>query len=210
MACFTAGSRIAPPEGPQPLTELRPGDLVLTLDRGPCPVRDVLTTDLDHATLARRPELRPVVVDPSALGPGRPDRRMHLSPQPWVLMQADGREVLVHARHLAEELGLARIQNRRPNPLHYIHLLMAPHALVQVDGVWSESFHAGPEMLRMPGLARRLGAKGLVAPCSARVRPLLPRADLRRADAVTPCDRSEAGQDPRPPVAGHDRQASPG
>ncbi|RAP41040.1 hypothetical protein BYZ73_12655 [Rhodovulum viride] len=95
VAYFTAGSRIATPEGPQPLTELRPGDLVLTLDRGPCPVRDVLTTDLDPATLARHPELRPVVLEPSALGPGRPDRRMHPSPQHGVLMLADGREVLV-------------------------------------------------------------------------------------------------------------------
>ena len=39
IICFTAGTRILTPHGPRPVEDLRPGDLVITRDNGPQPLR---------------------------------------------------------------------------------------------------------------------------------------------------------------------------
>ncbi len=39
VACFTQGTLIETPQGPRAIEDIAPGDLVLTLDNGPQPVR---------------------------------------------------------------------------------------------------------------------------------------------------------------------------
>ncbi|PTW41665.1 Hint domain-containing protein [Rhodovulum kholense] len=183
LPCFAAGSRIATPDGPRRIERLRPGDLVETRDNGPRPVKSLLRSRVAPREMVANAALCPVRIAAGALGPGQPDRAMLLSRQHGVLMQApDGHEVMVRARHLAEELGLARLQPaRRSNPLLYLHLFLGTHELVCVDGVWSETLFIGPELRRSAGPLRRLfGAKPLPA-TARRVRPLLTRAQIRAA-----------------------------
>ncbi|RBO54733.1 hypothetical protein DSD19_05005 [Rhodovulum sp. BSW8] len=114
--------------------------------------------------MAANAALCPVRIAVGALGPERPDRAMLLSRQHGGPTQApDGREVIVRARHLAEKLGLARLQPaRRRTPLLYLHLNLGTHELVCVDGIWSETLCIGPELRRSAGPLRRLFG---TAPC---------------------------------------------
>ncbi|WP_420911441.1 Hint domain-containing protein [Sulfitobacter noctilucicola] len=118
-----------------------------------------------------------------------PQRRMHLSRQHGIL-SGNGR-ALIRAAHLSEELGLARVQANRPNTLRYIHLCMQKHQLVQVEGVWTETYYlsATPHQ-GAPQPTTKL------SPHKKRCRPLLSRAQLR----ATPEWLHRIGQLGRQPV----------
>jgi len=70
--CFTAGSRISTPAGEVAVEDLRPGDLVETLDHGPQVVRWTGTQRVPAAVLRRDARFRPVRVRRDAFGLGRP------------------------------------------------------------------------------------------------------------------------------------------
>lgn len=193
-ACFTPGLRIETPAGPRPIGDLRAGDLVLTHDAGWQPVRAVIARRIGQAELRAQPKFVPVVIEADAFGPGLPRRKMHVSRQHGFLAHWQGAQHLVRAGHIAEELGQARLQTSRPNPVDYVHLALSGHALVRVEGVWTESlwrdplYHAGRPV------------------AGDRVRPLLTRRDLRRAPAdllrpnLPAPARAPADNDARPRV----------
>lgn len=172
-ACFTPKSRILTPFGLRQIGGLKRGDLVLTADRGVQPILDVLSTDHDPATLSQIKALRPVVIEAGAFGQGLPKSKMHVSRQHAFPVQ--GGRALVRAVHLAEHYGLARIQDNRPNAIRYIHILMRDHNLVQVEGVWTESFYSSPNAGKIDILSAR---KDVVH--TSRCRPLLTRNSLRK------------------------------
>lgn len=143
--CFTAGTRIGTPGGPVPIEDLAPGDMVLTLDHGPQPLRWIGRTYLPQAVLARNPGFRPVTVARDAFGPGRPCRDMRLSPQHRVLI-TDWRaqyffgepEVLVPIKKLVND-GTIRVAGDG-GEVTYFHLLFDRHEIVWSDGLPSESY----------------------------------------------------------------------
>lgn len=61
IVCFTRGTMIACPEGLRAVEDLKPGDLVITRDHGPQPIRWIGGRRFDGATLAAMPKLRPEV-----------------------------------------------------------------------------------------------------------------------------------------------------
>ncbi len=147
IPCFTPGARIDTPFGPRAVETLQAGDLVLTRDHGPQPLRWVCRTDLSAMRLAVQPHRRPIRIKAGALGPDMPARDMMVSPQHRILVSgwkaqlfAGCDEVLVPARAL-----LRRGDNgKRPRaPVSYIHLLLEDHQVLSSDGLWSESLHAG-------------------------------------------------------------------
>ena len=149
-ACFTAGSMIATPGGPVAVEELRPGDLVDTLDNGAQPLRWIGTLRVPAALLRADPRFRPVRIRRDAFGPGQPRCDSLLSQQHRVLI-SDWRaafffgedEVLIPVNKLTND-GAVRVDDALPG-VTYVHLLFDAHEIVQVDGLHSESFFPDAE-----------------------------------------------------------------
>ncbi|MEP5728333.1 MAG: Hint domain-containing protein [Sulfitobacter sp.] len=176
MTCFTAKARILTPLGMCPIGKLKKGDMVITADRGSQPVLDILKTRISPTLLVQQPALRPIVIDAGAFGTDLPQQRMHVSRQH--AFAVFGGKALVRAVHLADDKSLARVQKNRPNAITYLHLLLPHHELVQVDGVWTESYFLNPKNCN--DLAPETDfSKPNIFVHDKRCRPLLSRADLR-------------------------------
>jgi Ca2+-binding RTX toxin-like protein len=159
VPCFTPGTLIATAEGAVPVEDLCVGALVLTRDNGLRPLRWIGRRDLDADMLARQPDLVPVRIRAGALGHGRPDRDMLVSPQHRLLVTGAGperlfgaHEVLVAALHMVGRPGIDRAQ---PGPVSYLHLLFDRHEIVLSDGAWTESFQPGDRTLAGMDAAQR-------------------------------------------------------
>lgn len=181
---LTAGARIDTGSGPRPVESLRPGDLVLTRDAGLQPLRANLHRHVGAIAQEADPALRPVLIEAGAFGVGRPARPMRVSLQ-HAFLAHDPRpggkgEVLIRARHIAEEMGNARHAPPPYAPITYFHLLFDRHHLIRADGVWTESVFTGAEALRADPVLRRLLNRSDYTPMGTRARPLLLRKHLRR------------------------------
>ena len=150
IPCFTAGTLIDTPDGPRPVEDIRPGDVVLTRDVGPQVVSWVGRRSFGLAELMATAALQPVELAVGALGPMRPDRPLRVSPQHRILMTGarcellfGAGEVLVPALHLAGRRGVRRVLA----PVTYVHLMFDRHQIVKTQGVWSESFQPGQTVL---------------------------------------------------------------
>ncbi len=148
FVCFTAGSLIATPDGLRLIETIRPGDLVTVANGPPRRVRWVGRRRLSPDELAARPHLAPVRICAGALGPGLPRRDLCVSPQHRLVMGSWRCELmfaepvmLVQAQALIDDRAIARDDPGRG--ADYIHLLFDAHELVEVEGVWSESFFPG-------------------------------------------------------------------
>ena len=139
IICFAAGTLIDTPHGPREVEELAPGDLVLTPDRGPVPIRwhgrRIVVGEGDAA---------PIRFGPGTLGNARP---LLVSPQHRVLI-TDHRaqlnfgedEVLVPAKALVDGGGVYAA----PAPqIAYHHLMFDTHEIIWANGVPTESYHPG-------------------------------------------------------------------
>ncbi|MFI0396276.1 Hint domain-containing protein [Paracoccus jiaweipingae] len=174
--CFTSGTLIDTPHGPVPIQDLRPGDLVLTRDNGPQPIRWVGGRLLDARALDLRPNLRPIRIRAGALGPGQPCRDLVVSPQHRILVQSsiaarmfDSPEVLIAAKHLCLLDGIT--PEAPPDGVHYLHILLDRHEVLRSNGAWTESLLTGPQAL-----------KSLTAPARHEILSIFPEL----AAAITP------------------------
>lgn len=139
VVCFTSGSLIETPDGPRMVQDLAPGDLVITAQSGPQPVRWAGRT-----TVAAMGDLAPIVITAGTLGN---TADLIVSPQHAVLLN-DWRaellfgqdEVLVRAVDL---LGMDGVYRKAGGIVTYCHILMDAHHLVQSGGVWSETLYPG-------------------------------------------------------------------
>lgn len=150
IPCFTAGTLIDTPTGPRPVESLRPGDLVLTLDDGPQPLRWVGKRRLGLADLLADSSLQPVEIASGSLEPGVPERAIRVSPQHRVLfggadcqLYFGTEEVLVPAIQMVGQRGIVQ----RLLPVTYVHLMFDRHQIVRTHGMWSESFQPGERTL---------------------------------------------------------------
>ena len=158
IVCFAAGTLILTPRGEIPVETLVPGDLVITRDNGPRPLRWTGRRTIGAAALRARPKLRPVRIAAGALAPGMPTRDLTVSPQHRVLIRSaiaqrmfGTDEILVPAIHLLEVPGIA--QQASDAPVTYCHLLFDAHEVVMSDGAPTESLYPGPEAIRALGPA---------------------------------------------------------
>lgn len=150
--CYLAGTRIATPRGPRRVETLKPGDLVLTLDRGAQPLRWVGGGDVVAAGTAL-----PVVIEAGALGNARD---LRVSGQHLMLMSGvdcellfGEEEVLVAAKDLVGLPGVR--QESRMQRVSYHHLLLDRHELLLAEGIGAESLHPGPQAMEsLPSRAR--------------------------------------------------------
>ncbi|WP_431297947.1 Hint domain-containing protein [Tabrizicola sp. BL-A-41-H6] len=158
IPCFTLGTLVDTPDGPVPVEDLRPGDLVLTRDMGPQPVRWVGRRDLTLADLVLNAHLRPVMITAGALGPGMPDRDTAFSPQHRILLSGarcelyfGEPELLAPAMHFVGLPGIRQLLA----PTGYVHIMFETHQIVRTHGLWSESFQPGGRTLSALDRAQR-------------------------------------------------------
>jgi len=120
----------------KPIEALRPGDEVLTRDRGPMPVRWV-----GQSTRRAAGPLAPVAIAPGVLGNRE---ELIVSPRHRLLIEdADGPH-MVEARWLVDD---KRIRFRAGGFAAYYHLLLDTQEIIYAAGVPAESLHINPQTM---------------------------------------------------------------
>lgn len=152
VVCFTPGTRLETPDGAKTVEELVAGDKVVTKDNGAREVLWVGERQVSGARLYAMPDLRPVRIREGALGTGRPDGDLVVSPDHRMLVTGAAalalwgeREVLVAARDLIDDARVTR--DMAAKSVTYIHLMLPEHNVVVANGVETESFHPGAAAL---------------------------------------------------------------
>ncbi|WP_083545576.1 Hint domain-containing protein [Sulfitobacter alexandrii] len=144
VPCFVAGTLIATPDGERPAETLQPGDLVLTKDDGPQPLRWRGTR-----TVAAQGDFAPIHIRANTFGQ---HRDLLVSPLHRILIRDNlaellfgEAEVLVAARDLVNDRSVVR---RTGKEVTYVHLLFDRHQVLFSEGLETESFLPGPQTRR--------------------------------------------------------------
>ncbi|WP_295045752.1 Hint domain-containing protein, partial [uncultured Paracoccus sp.] len=160
VVCFADDVLIDTAHGPVAAGDLNVGDLVLTRDHGPQPIRWIGKRHFDAAALEAEPQLRPVRIGRGALGPGRPEADLVLSPQHRILVRSriaqkmfGTDEVLVAAKQLCQIDGIDLATDL--DSVTYVHFLFDDHQIVLSNGAETESLHTGSEAMKSVGPAAR-------------------------------------------------------
>lgn len=172
VICFAAGTMVTTPQGPRTIESLRPGDRIDTADSGPQPVQWVGQRRMTGARLYAMPHLRPVRIRHAALGGGRPDVDLLVSPQHRMLLRgaaADALfgtpEVLVRACDLINDHSVAVDSTLRE--VTYVHVLLEAHHVVFANGLETESFHPLSAALETLDPVQREGLRALLPDMAA-------------------------------------------
>ena len=142
LPCLVAGTLVETPNGRVAVESLKPGDMVMTRDDGPQPVRWC-----GRATRRAVGPDAPVVIEAGTLGD---HERAELSPNHRVLMKSaraellfgEG-EVLVKAKDLVN--GSTVRLRRDGGSVTYVHVMFDQHQIIRGNGLDSESYHPGRE-----------------------------------------------------------------
>lgn len=177
--CFTPGTMIRVPGGVRAVETLRPGDLVMTLDRGPQPLR---WTGMSRA--AATGDMAPIRFEANALGTHdalvvSPNHRMFVS-DPTAAALTGHAEVLVAAKHLVNGTSIRPVRPQTGETTLYVHLLFARHEVVFANGAAAESYYPSAETLVTFNMRQRL--RMLVA---------CPEIELEREMSYGPLARPE-------------------
>lgn len=146
VICFAGGTRIATPDGPRPVEDLREGDWVQTKDDGAQEIRWIGQRQLTGARLFAMPQLRPIRIRSGALEDGEPEGDLLVSPEHRVLIKGkaamalfNAPEVLVAARDLINDRNI--LVDHAVHEVTYFHLMLDRHQILWANGVQTESFH---------------------------------------------------------------------
>ncbi|MCA0870589.1 Hint domain-containing protein [Seohaeicola saemankumensis] len=141
IPCFVAGTMIATPQGDRPVETLRPGDMVMTLDDGPQPVRWI-----GARTVAAQGDFAPVHIRANTFGR---HGDVMVSPQHRILVCTSLAELLFGAGEVlvaAKDLLNDHTVTRRPGgDVTYVHVMFDRHQVIFSDGLETESFLPGPQ-----------------------------------------------------------------
>ncbi|NVK47571.1 MAG: Hint domain-containing protein [Rhodobacteraceae bacterium] len=149
--CFAAGQRIATPEGACRVEALRAGDPVWTQNGA----QPLIWAGQSHVPAMGAQAA--IQFGPKACRAlGFASKGIRVSPQHRMIWPSSDRLAesrLVPARAFLGWQDVTRCPKQRQ---HYVHLMLDHHALLEVEGVWSESFNPGPQALRALAPADRL------------------------------------------------------
>ena len=142
VPCFVAGTMIQTPDGERQVQDLQPGDLVITHDDGPQPIRWI-----GQRRVAAVGSLAPIRIKANTFGD---HRTLLLSPQHRILIR-DGlaellfgeTEVLIAAKDLVNDRSI-RVQEG--GEVDYVHMMFDKHQVVFSEGLATESFLPGPQV----------------------------------------------------------------
>lgn len=150
IACFTDDALILTPTGMVPIETLTIGDMVMTRDHGPQPIRWIGATRVTKLQLERAPNLAPFRVKAGCFGPGLPMADLTLSPQHRLLTGGallenlfGEREMLIAVKHLAH---VPKVQQPKVKTgVTYRHILFDRHEIIYANGMPTESLLIGQE-----------------------------------------------------------------
>jgi hypothetical protein len=134
MPCFARGTHLLTPSGYRPVEVLRPGDPLVTLDGVARAIRWVGWRTIDLARDPAAALLRSVVIAAGAFGPGRPRRKLVVSPLHAVL----GAGALVPAVLLVNGATITRDESGFA--VTYYHVELDRHAVVFAEGLQTETY----------------------------------------------------------------------
>lgn len=139
VPCFVAGTDIVTHKGMRLVEDLKPGDLVLTMDHGYQPVRWK-----GQRRVAAKGTLAPILFEEGAMGNDVP---LMVSPQHRMLvtgwqaeMNFGENEVLVPAVGLVNGDTIRQVEG---GYVSYVHVMFDSHEIIYAAGVPSESFMPG-------------------------------------------------------------------
>ena len=141
VPCFVAGTLIATRHGGVAVENLSVGDLVLTKDDGPQPIRWV-----GSRTVRAEEDFAPIRIDAGTFG----DHDMLMvSPLHRILVRDSmaevlfgESEVLIAAKDLVNDRSIRPVSGGR---VTYFHIMFDRHQVVWSDGLPTESFLPGPQ-----------------------------------------------------------------
>ncbi|TDK50051.1 choice-of-anchor L domain-containing protein [Antarcticimicrobium luteum] len=144
VPCLVAGTLVETPGGMVAVEDLQPGDMVMTRDDGPQPVRWSGRTTRQASGCDA-----PVVIEAGALGDhgtaelSQNHRVLMCSPRAELLF-GEG-EVLVKAKDLVNGASI-RLRGDGA-PVTYVHVMFDRHQIIRGNGLDSESYHPGQETI---------------------------------------------------------------
>lgn len=133
--CLCKGTRIETSTGLRPIEALHPGDLILTLDHGPQPLRRISQARYHFPDGTYR--MKPIRLRPGLFGPGLPRWELLMSPQHRIALPQENPERIVAARKLLDLPGVSERPSCRVTS--YYHLLFDRHELIRANGLWVET-----------------------------------------------------------------------
>ena len=141
IPCFVAGTLITTPDGDVPVESLQLGDLVMTQDDGPQPLRWIGTREV-----AAEADFAPILIRAGTFGV---HNDVMVSPLHRVLIRDSlaellfgEAEVLVAAKDLVNDRSVTR---KVGGKVTYVHLMFDRHQVVFTEGLATESFLPGPQ-----------------------------------------------------------------
>ncbi|WBU65144.1 Hint domain-containing protein [Paracoccus aerodenitrificans] len=141
--CFVRGTLIRTQDGTAPVEELRPGQMVWTLDHGLQKILWLGIRKLNADELAQCPEWCPISLPVSAIDGSDSEHRLNVSPQHRILVDSaiaetmfGKKQVLVPAKALLSLPGAKK--DEQADSVEYWHILLEHHAILEADGVLTE------------------------------------------------------------------------
>lgn len=143
--CLVAGTLIVTENGQSRIGDVKPGQMVLTLDHGFQPVRWVFKRTILPNALHKHAHLRPITIPAGSFGENLPSQDVQMSAQHRILHRGPSVEL-----NFCETEVLAAAQTHPASRTHvprhaitYVHLLFDKHEIINSYGLWTESFHPG-------------------------------------------------------------------
>lgn len=132
--CFAAGTRILTVRGEIAVEDLKEGDVVITHAGEEQPIIWIGRREVDIAAHRRPETLRPVIIEPGALGDGVPARRLVVSPDHALFLEG----VLVPAKELLNWTSIR--QDITATRVTYYHIELARHDIIFAEGMPAETY----------------------------------------------------------------------
>lgn len=146
--CLASDTLVRTQEGLKPIGEIRPGDMVMTLDGGPQPVCWIGRQHVDFLHCPEMSKHLPVLIKKNAFGEDRPFRDIVLSPQhavmfdSWAAEYFTGHdEVFAVAKTLINGKSVVRLD--QCEEIDYCHILFDQHHVIWAHGLTVESLFLG-------------------------------------------------------------------
>ena len=158
FSAFGRGVLMPRKDGPVPIEDLVPGDLLRTADGMTLPVLWIGSTTFVPADMGARATLYRITAD--SFGFGRPESYVtlgdgaRLMQTPAELKAATaGQNLLTPIDRFVDNVNV--IKMRPPTPVRLFHIMLEQHAVLDVCGVAFETFHPGPDAMRSVSHAQR-------------------------------------------------------